>query len=97
MSVDRPTPRRIVVLARRDPSEAMRSAAGLTIFGHEVALIFVAGPVADTPENARLVQLLDETGIAPLTTVPEMADELPLLDSAALGRALVQAEAVINL
>lgn len=87
----------ILVLARRDHTEAMRVAAGLTIFGHEVRLVFMTGPVAETEANAEQAELLEMVEIVPETTVAEMADELDLLDAAALGRAMAGAETVISL
>jgi hypothetical protein len=89
--------RNILVLARRDHTEAMRVAAGLTIFGHEVRLVFMTGPVAETEANAEQAELLDMVDIVPETTVAEMAEELGFLDAAALGRALVAAERVISI
>ncbi len=87
----------LLVLARRDHTEAMRVAAGLTIFGHRVSLVFMTIPVAETPENAANVELLELTGIAPQTTVAAMAEDLPLLDAAALARAMACADAVLSL
>ena len=87
----------LLVLARRDHAEAMRVAAGLTIFGHQVGLVFMTGPVADTPENAANAELLELTGIAPQTTVAEMADDLPLLDTAALTLAMTSADIVLSI
>lgn len=89
--------RNILVLARRDHTEAMRVAAGLTIFGHEVRLVFMTGPVAETEANAEQAELLDLAEIVPETTVGDMADELDLLDAAALGRAIAAAETVISI
>lgn len=89
--------KKLLVLARRDHAEAMRVAAGLTIFGHQVSLVFMTGPVADTPENAANVELLDLSGIAPQTTVAAMADDLPLLDATALGQAITHADIVLSL
>lgn len=86
----------ILVLARRDHTEAMRVAAGLTIFGHTVRLVFMSGPVAETEENAKQAELLELSDIAPETTVTEMAAELPLLDAQALGAAIVASDRVIN-
>ncbi|MCM2307041.1 MAG: hypothetical protein NDI91_06185 [Sulfuritalea sp.] len=88
--------KKLLVLARHDHAEAMRVAAGLTIFGHQVGLVFMAGPVADTPENAANVELLELTGIAPQTTVAAMADDLPLLDAAALAQAMSSADIVLS-
>ena len=39
----------ILVLARRDHAEAMRVAAGLTIFGHRVGLVFMTEPGTYVP------------------------------------------------
>ena len=90
MSVEK----KLLVLARRDHAEAMRVAAGLTIFGHAVSLVFMDRPVAETAENAANAELLELTGIEPQTTVAEMADDLPLLD-AELQAALADARAVV--
>lgn len=87
----------ILVLGRRDHTEAMRVAAGLTIFGHEVRLVFMTGPVADTEANAEQAELLELSDIEPETTVEEMANELPFLDAAGLGKAMAEAERVVNL
>ncbi len=84
------------MLARRDHAEAMRVAAGLTIFGHRVRLVFMTGPVAETPQNAAMAELLELSGIAPETTVAAMGDELPVLDAAALAAALGAADAVVS-
>lgn len=87
----------ILVLARRDHAEAMRVAAGLTIFGHRVGLVFMSGPVAETADNAANAELLEMTGIEPQTTVAAMADELPLLDAPALATAMADADIVLSL
>lgn len=89
--------KKILVLARRDHTEAMRVAAGLTIFGHELRFVFMTGPVAETEENAEQAELLELTEIEPETTVAEMAEELCFLDAAALGRALAAADVVVSL
>lgn len=87
----------LLVLARRDHAEAMRVAAGLTIFGHHVSLIFMTGPVAETPENATNAELLELSGIEPQTTVEAMTDQLPFLDTEGLAHALGAADAVLNI
>ncbi len=89
--------KKILVLARRDHAEAMRVAAGLTIFGHAVGLVFMSGPVAESEENAANAELLELTGIEPQTTVAEMAADLPLLDPAALAAAMTGADIVLSL
>ncbi len=87
--------RSILLLGRRDHAEAMRVAAGLTIFGHRVRLVFMGAPVADTPENAAQFELLELADIAPETTVA--GEELPCLDPAALARAMLEADLVMSL
>ena len=87
--------RSILLLGRRDHAEAMRVAAGLTIFGHRVRLGFMGAPVADTPENAAQFELLELADIAPETTVA--GEELPRLDPAALARAMLEADLVMSL
>ena len=89
--------KKLLVLARRDHAEAMRVAAGLTIFGHTVKLIFMDHSVEESAENAANAELLELTGIQPQTTVAEMADDLPLLDAAGLARAFAEADAVLNI
>lgn len=90
------TEKNLLVLARRDHAEAMRVAAGLTILGHHVSLVFMTGPVAETPENATYAELLELTGIEPQTTVAAMAEDLPLLDADGLARVLASADAVVS-
>ena len=85
----------IVLLGRKDHAEAMRVAAGLTIFGHKVRLVFMTEPVADTPENAQQAELLELSDIKPETTVA--GQDLPYLDVAALSMAMLEADAVVSL
>ena len=89
--------KKLLVLARRDHAEAMRVAAGLTIFGHAVSLVFMDRPVEESAENAANAELLELTGIEPQTTVAAMADDLPLLDAAGLADAITAADAVLSL
>ena len=89
--------KKLLVLARRDHAEAMLVAAGLTIFGHAVSLVFMDRPVAETAENAANAELLELSGIEPRTTVAAMADDLPLLDADGLAAALAAADAVLSL
>lgn len=87
----------ILVLARRDHAEAMRVAAGLTIFGHQVGLVFMREAVAETAENAANAELLDMCDIVPQTTVKEMAEDLTLLDVAALADHMAAADVVLSI
>ena len=87
---------KILVLGRRDHGEAMRVAAGLTIAGHAVRLVFMTGPVAETEENAAHAELLELSDIVPETTVAAMGDQLDLLGPADLAAALAGSDHVIN-
>jgi hypothetical protein len=87
--------KQMLVLGRRDHTEAMRVAAGLTIFGHQVRLVFMNGPVAETPENLEQAETLELCEIEPETTVS--GQDLNCLDSRALALALIEADAVISL
>lgn len=84
----------ILLLARRDHAEAMRVAAGLTIFGHQVRLVFMDRPVADSPENAEQAELLELAEISPETTVE--GEDLPKLDRSQLADALLTADVVMS-
>jgi hypothetical protein len=85
----------LLVLGRRNHTEAMRVAAGLTIFGHTVRLVFMTGPVEESTENAEQAELLELSDITPETTVPDT--ELDCVDPAELAMAMVEADAVINI
>ena len=87
----------ILVLGRRDHTEAMRVAAGLTIVGNAVRLVFMTEPVADTEANAEQAELLDLSDITPQTTVADMADDLQILDADALGQAIAESDRVVSL
>ncbi len=90
------TERKILVLARRDHTEAMRVAAGLTVAGHQVRIVFMTGPVEETPENAARAELLELAEINPETTVREMSADVAFLDVSALGLAISDSDFVIN-
>ncbi len=92
-----PRKKNLLVLSNRAPLEAMRVAAGLTIFGHEVALVFTGQPLSLEIMESETAELLELSDIEPETTIPEMADILNLLDSEALARAIQQADGVINI
>ena len=89
--------RAILVLARRDHLEAMRVAAGLTIFGHRVRLVFMDRPVTGEVATSEQAELLELAGIEPEATVASMAGMVPLLDRAALAAAIDGADLVVNL
>ena len=87
--------KKILVVARDDAEEAMRVAAGLTIFGHEVRFLF-AGQFEVKPrfeENAELLELADVDEIATLVPFAE-CDEVSAEEAAMF---LVQADAALVL
>ena len=86
--------RSVLLLGRRDHAEAMRVAAGLTIFGHRVRLVMMGEPVADSAENAAQRDLLELADVVPQTTVP--GQDLEVLDAAALAEALRAADVVMS-
>ncbi|MEJ2509285.1 MAG: hypothetical protein P8009_07390 [Gammaproteobacteria bacterium] len=87
--------KQLLVLGRRNHTEAMRVAAGLTIFGHQVRLVFMTGPVAESAENAEQAELLELSDIVPQTTVA--GTELEQVEPAELAMAMVECDAVINI
>ena len=87
--------KKILVLARRDHTEAMRVAAGLTISGHSVRLVFMNTTIADTPENSEQAEMIELCDIEPETTVA--GEELPYLDSAMLSIAFLMADDIVTL
>ena len=84
--------KKLLVLARRDHTEAMRVAAGLTICGHAVSLVFMDRPVEENAANTATAELLGVAGIEPRTTVAAMADDLPLLDANGLAQYYAQCQ-----
>lgn len=87
--------KKILVVARDDAEEAMRVAAGLTIFGHKVRFLF-ADEFEVTPrfkENAELLELADVDEITTLVPFAE-CDEVPA-DQAAMF--LAEADATLVL
>ena len=88
---------KITVLGRDNHGEAMRVAAGLTIYGHEVRIVFMNKSVSETEENLKQAELLELADIIPETTVSKMADKLPFLDSAALAKIINESDYIINI
>ncbi len=84
----------ILMLGRRDPTEAMRVAAGLTIFNHTLNVVFLV-PVPDTPENVEMAELLEFSDIETKTTLPNQS--LPHIGADALAAAILAADEVINI
>ena len=88
--------KKILVLGRRDHTEAMRVAAGLTVAGHEIRLVFMTKSVEETAENELQAELLELSDIVPETTVPSMANNLNFLNSKGLANAISNSDSIIN-
>jgi hypothetical protein len=87
--------KKILVLARQDHTEAMRVAAGLTIFGHSVNLIFTHSPVEESPENIVQAELLELAGIDPYSLVND--HNINKMDDASFVQMILHSDHVINL
>ena len=85
----------ILVLAASDHAEAMRVAAGLTIFGHQVTLLFVDRVVEETEENLQQAELLELTEISPLSLLDD--PNIEKIDSAAFQQLMVQADCMMSI
>lgn len=85
----------ILVLGRRDHAEAMRVAAGLTIFGHHVDLVFADRVVEESDENIAQAELLELSDIAPWSLHDD--PNVPRVDAAGFARLLADADNVIGL
>jgi len=88
--------KKILVLARRDHLEAMRVAAGLTIFGHRLRLVFMSRPVTEEVAGSEQAELLELSGIEPETTLQVMEGLLPVLGAEELAQAMIAADEVVN-
>ncbi len=87
-------PRQVVVLARRDPIEAMRVSSGLTIFGHKVSLVFAHGVLEITPEAEEQAEMLELAEVEPHSLFDD--PEVPKIGRLKFLEMVQSAEAVIN-
>lgn len=87
--------RHILVLGQRDHAEAMRVAAGLTIFGHHVDLVFTDRVVEETDENIAQAELLELSDIAPRSLLDD--PNMPRVDPEGFARLVSNVDNVISL
>lgn len=85
----------ILILSRNDPTEAMRVAAGLTIYDHRPAIVFMV-PVPETPGNTEMAELLEFSDITSKTTLITDSS-LPHIGIKALASAILEADEIINI
>jgi hypothetical protein len=74
----------------------MRVAAGLTVAGHKIRLVFMTKSVEETTENELQAELLDLSDIVPETTVSNMANDLNFLNAKDLANAISNSDSIIN-
>ena len=87
--------KKILVVARDDAEEAMRVAAGLTIFGHEVRFLF-ADEFEVTPRFEENAELLELAAVDEITTLVPFAEcDQVSVDQAAMF--LAEADATLVL
>ena len=88
--------KKVLVMARNNHCEAMRVAAGLTIFGHQIDLVFMyQGPNEQEAESEQ-AELLELCDIVPRTTVSAMQSHFEWLDAAALAALMKRADVTLS-
>jgi hypothetical protein len=89
--------KRILMLARRDPREALRVTAGLAVRGHDLEFFFLKKPTPD--ENGRIVNLemLEVMEIEPFTLLPDMDDIATQKTANDLRAAIARADHVLSI
>ena len=90
----RGTEKTVVVIARRDPVEAMRVAAGITVFGHHVSLVFAHGLLELSPEVRESAELIELADVTPFSLCND--PEIPDLPAHLFAGLLEKSDAVIN-
>ena len=83
------------MVARRDPLEAMRVAAGITVFGHRAELVFAHGPLEVVPAMEELAELLDLAEISP-RSLHDGDDEVPGISDGDFHALVESVDFVIN-
>jgi hypothetical protein len=95
MSSPRSRKKKIVILANHDHAEAMRVAAGLTIFGHHVELVFIDRVVEESAENIEQAELLELSEIEPVSLVDD--PNIDRIDDNQLTTLLLGCQHVVNI
>ena len=86
----------LLVLARRDPIEAMRVAAGLTIHDHQVQILFLCEADLGTEEAKEYLELLEFSEIVP-KILPSMGNQIECLDGLNASCIMEEADQTISL
>ena len=85
------------MLARRDPIEAMRVAAGLTIHDHQVRILFLCEADLETEEAREYLELLELSEIVPQSILSSMGNQMECLEELQGARMLEEADQLISL
>lgn len=85
----------LLVLARNDTVEAMRVAAGLTIFGHVVNLVLMDDSVKIESDNEQL-EILELAEIEPLTLLDSLEQQFRKISADELAQFVFDSDAVLN-
>jgi hypothetical protein len=95
MNGDHSRTKRIVILANHDHAEAMRVAAGLTIFGHQIKLVFIDRVVEESAENIEQAELLELSEIEPVSLVAD--PNIDRIDDNQLAALLLDCQHVVSI
>ncbi len=95
MSSKQSRKKQIVILANHDHAEAMRVAAGLTIFGHHVELVFTDRVVEESAENIEQAELLELSEIEPVSLIDD--PNIDRIDDDQLTALLLCCQHVVNI
>ena len=87
--------KRIAVLVRERQGEALRVAVGLTLNNDRVEVFVLDRKVADTPENATNIEVLEELEMRIATNCADNAD-LELLSNAELARQITECDVILT-
>lgn len=87
--------RKIVVIATNNHAEAMRVAAGLTIYCHEISMIFVDKIVEESEENIAQAELLELCEIEPVSILDD--PNMSKISSEELATLINKADKVVSL
>jgi hypothetical protein len=89
--------KKLLVLARRDPIEAMRVAAGLTIHDHQVRILFLCEADLETEEAREYLELLELSEIVPQSILSSMENQMECLDVIQGSKMMADADQLISL
>ena len=89
--------KKLLVLARLDPIEAMRVAAGLTIHDHQVRILFLCEVDLQTEETREYLELLELSEIVPQSILSSMENQMECLDVIQGSKMMADADQLISL